>query len=259
VVSADYGTISAEQAVVDLEERELQLLNGTVNESRLKAALGESAKNAQQGEWLTLPITATESSVESRAIESEARALRVSTSILEVSADADILPDHETKIAEKGENFVLLGGGVADQWEAFEQACRHAVENGQARYIASPRVETLVGESASITIGKQVTAQENAPTDSDLLPVTTVRATPVVDTEGVGAGALSVEVEIERALPEVPGVEGASGEKDSTRFVIAPDEMDGDWVYHVARRDGGKPVVIVVRVVSVEVDQRASG
>ncbi len=259
VVSADYGTISAEQAVVDFEERKLQLLNGTVDETHLKAAFGDSVKNAPKGEWLTLPFAVGQSSSVSSEIQSKVRALRISTSILEVSADADILPDHEMKIAEHGESFNLLGGGVAEQWEAFERACRQAVENGQAKFIASPTVETLVEQSASITIGEQVTSLENAPTDSALLPVTTVRAAPVADTDEGGAGALSVEVEIERGLPEVPGVEGASGEKDLTRFVIAPDEMDGDWRYHVTRRDGGKPVVIVVRVVSVERDQRTSG
>lgn len=231
VVSADYGTISAEQVVVDVEGRKLGILNGTVDEGRLKAALGEDAKNTARGEWLTLPLGA-------------ARRVRVTVWYLELDVSADVLPSHEMKLADL--QGTLIGSGTADQMVEFKKSYRKAIENGQAKYFYNAALLMPLEETTFFSVGNEAPETGEAVSKPDV-PAIMVHAKPVKNIEENAHETFSIALEIERKVLGKSDDGVSVGEKDMTSVSVPLPRKNGDWYYHVTTRDAATYDLVVVR------------
>ncbi|MBL7648680.1 MAG: hypothetical protein JNK74_21090 [Candidatus Hydrogenedentes bacterium] len=177
----DFGKIQAEQVRVDPVGRRLDILNGTVDETRLKAALGESAKNAAKGEWLTLPFAVV-------------RQIAIDTMIVEMDRDADFsIPDgpqltelisgnllqsdqarpesQNTENSEAdvtGTNYALWAES-SEKWSSCVEFVHRLVGKNQARLLSAPKIIANAGQKESISIGKAVPSGEEGQAESDIL------------------------------------------------------------------------------------------
>lgn len=202
--SEEFGTIEAELVRVDPAARRFDILDGTVDEARLGAALGADVKNAPKGEWLTLPFAV-------------ARKVMVNLWYFELDASADVLPRHEVKLADiQGK---LLGGGTADQWEDFKRSYRNAIDNGQAKLLANPALLMPLAEAASISVGSKVPETGKVVSNPDA-PAILVRAKPIKNIDEDAHEASSLELEIERKILKKSEGGGSIAEEDKTSFSV---------------------------------------
>lgn len=229
VVSADYGTVSAEQVFVDVVGRKLRLLNGTVDEARLKAALGEDAKNAPDGEWLTLPFAVV-------------RQVMVTVWYLELDVSADVLPGHEMKLADL--QGTLIGSGTADQMVEFKKSYKKAIDNGQAKYFFNAALLMPLAEAAFTSVGNEAPETEEEVSKAGTL---SVRAKPVKDIDGNAHESFSVDLEIERKALSKSDSDDSIVEKDMTSFTVPLQGSVGEWYYHVKTRTDTIYDLVVVR------------
>jgi hypothetical protein len=231
----DFGTIEAEQVRVDPVARWFEILNGKVDEARLKAALGEDAKNAPRGEWLSLPFTVEP-------------VFKISSIIVEIDRNSDFSLPGGVKLAEYLKEGSAHGIGIVDGegWSRFERSIQEEIEVGHAKRLSSPSLTVPGGGEASITVGEAVTVDMEA----EGLGVSFSAVATMQDAEKGGTGIL-LELEYTHAEAGEP-VDGKSAVDKSTSksTVLLPKE--GAWCYQVVPRSGVRVDLLCVSATLVE-------
>jgi hypothetical protein len=153
----DFGTINAEQVRVDPVARRFDILNGTVDEARLKAALGEDAKIAAKGEWLSLPFEVRRKvSVEAFIFEVDRKAELNLPGALMYSKEDDYPEQGSISEGEQAPKLLLGGTASDEEWSVCNAEILKLVDSGRGKVLASPRLTTLDGQEATISVGTEV-------------------------------------------------------------------------------------------------------
>jgi len=254
----DFGTVQAEQIRVDPVARRIDVLNGTVDEARLKEAFGENATNAPRGEWLTLPFAVV-------------RQIVVDAWIVEVDGDADLglpegrvlTPDEADMLAFKdndgiGELLPMSPVIVGQVSEAVLATCRAKIQalmnEGRAEVRSAPKIITPEGEEASISIGSEVpynrkgeTAFKFVGTQLHVLPTLVERESEGEDLQVVLTYYRCRETQPEGAAPSAHSFK-------STAFVhtLTTDPDDRDIGCYLLLSGEGRSDLITIRTTVVQ-------
>jgi hypothetical protein len=232
--SRDFGTVQAEEIRVDTVARLLHILNGTVDESRLKAAFGENAKNAARGEWLTLPFVV-------------ARQVAIDSVIVEIDRDADIVITNGLRLARiiEEKRFVITDDSKGIKWEAIQVELGKLVNKKQAKILSAPKLVAVAGEKASISIGRQVPTGEEAAVGSDFLGLS-LDVLPTVQQLEDKSDGISLDLQFQLTT-QGESFDGTPAESVRDWTVKLPAGASGRWLCQVLDQSGERVKLVLAK------------
>ncbi|MBX3178343.1 MAG: hypothetical protein KF886_13365 [Candidatus Hydrogenedentes bacterium] len=246
----DFGTVQAEQIRVDPVARRIDVLNGTVDEARLKEAFGENATYAPRGEWLTLPFAVV-------------RQIVVDAWIMEVDRDADLkLPDAMRRVSENDSpaSRTVTGGSEQDpkalvagtasneEWSVCKAGIMELVDAGRGKIVGAPKLITLDGQEATISIGTEVPYTQDDEIAYEFEGMKLGVLVSVVTAEN-GSEGFDIRLNYTRTTQQDPDATPPVFETAETAHSIRLESIhDPRWIYFMTVRPGARHELVAFRV-----------